>query len=184
MIFVKIVIRFLLFFQKKMSHVYDYLYILVISLFIGIKMLLFYLVRQRYPYSTCNMFTAKRLIEFHSSIVWKCTVVSNFKGKIKLLMPLDWYGYGRKHPIRRKTTWKNNTWIMSSSLEIWAIFNGAHLAAFPRITQIYVKGERAPGEYWAFMSTCFFLLILDLLADNLCHSCSITLLPTTLVPLS
>ena len=26
--------------------------------------------------------------------------------------------------------------------------------------------------------------ILDLLADNLCHSCSITLLPTALVPLS
>ena len=49
-----------------------------------------------------------------------------------------------KGPYRRK----NNT-QMSSSLEIWDIFNGAHLAAFRRITKIYVKGERAPGEYWA-----------------------------------
>ena len=38
---------------------------------------------------------------------------------------------------------------MSSSLAFWCIFNGVHLVAFPRITKIYVKGERAPGEYWA-----------------------------------
>ena len=54
-----------------------------------------------------------------------------------------------------RTMWKKNT-RMSSSLEIWGIFNGVHLAAFPRITKIYVKGEMAPGEYWDSMNNCFF----------------------------
>ena len=49
---------------------------------------------------------------------------------------------------------------MSSSLAFWGIFNGAHLAAFPRITKIYVKGERAPEEYWATMNNCFFRIFM------------------------
>jgi len=31
-----------------------------------------------------------------------------------------------------------------------------HLAAFPRITKIYVRGESAPGEYCASMNNCLW----------------------------
>ena len=56
-----------------------------------------------------------------------------------------------------RTTWENNT-LMSSSLAFWGIFNGAHLAAFPRITKIYVKGEWAPGEYWPSINIHIYTL--------------------------
>ena len=73
-------------------------------------------------------------------------VLSHFKINISIIfLQLILLKTCMLHSVER-TTWKNNT-QMSSSLEIWGIFNGAHLAAFPRITKIYVKGERARGEY-------------------------------------
>ena len=60
--------------------------------------------------------------------------------------------------IVERPLWKNNTQT-SYSLSFWGIFNGAQFIAFPRITKIYVKGVRAPGEYRVSMNTCCFIFL-------------------------
>jgi len=50
--------------------------------------------------------------------------------------------------------------MLSSSLAIiasfWGIFYGSQCVAYPRFTKIYVKGVRAPGEWWVSRNNwCF-----------------------------
>ena len=74
-----------------------------------------------------------------STLVWPCVELVD---ATKTMLKIPWH-----YPVER-TKSKNNT-QMSSSLAFRGIFNGAILRHSLGLKKIYVKGERAPGEYWA-----------------------------------
>ena len=81
----------------------------------------------------------------HVGMAWIMTETLNAAHS---LLTLDQSHGAQRDIYVERTMWKNNT-RMSSSLAFWGIFNGELLAAYPRIKKDVVKGERAPGEYWA-----------------------------------